>query len=243
MKTVVLLLLLSIVPLSAWQLPSQCKQLVVGTTSSWDSSHLTLTIYQKKGNTWRAITTPVAGRVGRNGLAWGRGIHPFTTKPYLKREGDGRAPAGVFLIGNAFGSHKSIKKNRRLSYTRVTTRDLWVEDSTSPYYNRHLRLNHEPTTSWEKKAQMRQNDYPHSLKLYIGHNTATNKLRAKPHAGSSIFFHIWRNAGKSPTAGCTTIPEKNLRQLISLINPRLTPLYVLLPKSEYQKLRTQWKLP
>ena len=240
---VALFLLLSLLPLSAWQLPPQCEQLIVGTAKSWDSSYVTVTLYEKKGNSWKAITQPVSGRLGRNGLAWGLGIHPYASKPYVKREGDGRAPAGVFQIGQAYGSHKKINKKRSLAYTQVTSRDLWVEDPTSPYYNRHLRIDHEPTTTWEKKAQMRQNDYPHSLKLYIGHNTASAQKKATPNAGSSIFFHIWRNAGKSPTAGCTTLPEPQLRQIISKIDPNKTPLYILLPQAEYTKLRAEWKLP
>ena len=240
---VVLLLLLTLLPAASWELPSQCKQLVVGTAKSWDSSHVSVVLYEKKGNGWKSVTQPVNGRLGKNGLAWGRGIHPYASKPYLKREGDGRAPAGVFLIGQAFGSHKSIKKMRNLAYTQVTTRDLWVEDSSSPNYNRHLRIDHEPSTTWEKKAQMRQNDYPHSLKLYIGHNSASASQKAKANAGSAIFFHIWRNAGKSATAGCTTMPEPQLRQIISEIDPKKTPLYILLPQAEYSKLRTEWKLP
>lgn len=240
---IVIFLLLSLLSLSAWELPSECEQLVVGTAKSWDSTYVSVTLYEKKGNSWMALTQAVTGRLGKNGLAWGRGIHPYASKPYLKREGDGRAPAGVFQIGQAFGSHKSIKKKRNLAYTQVTTRDLWVEDSTSPYYNRHLRIDHEPKTTWEKKAQMRQNDYPHSLKLYIGHNSATAQKKAKPNAGSAIFFHIWRNTGKSATAGCTTIPEPQLRQIISKIDPKKMPLYILLPQAELTKLRAEWKLP
>ncbi|MFD2158631.1 L,D-transpeptidase [Rubritalea tangerina] len=239
-----LFILLSLtLPISAWQLPQQSRQVVVGTAKSWNSSYVTVTLYERKDNQWKALTASVTGRLGKSGLAWGRGIHPYQSKPYLKREGDKRAPAGVFQIGGAYGVHKSIKKHRSLPYTQVTTRDLWVEDSSSPYYNRHLRLNHEPSTTWEKKAQMRQNDYPHSLKLYIGHNTATPKTKAKPNAGSAIFFHIWRNGGKSATAGCTTLPEAQLRLLISKIDPNKSPLYVLLPQAEYQKLKADWKLP
>ena len=79
-----------------------------------------------------------------------------------------------------------------MKYRQITSRDLWVEDPTSPHYNRHLVLNREPLESWEKKAQMRQNDYPHSLKLFIAHNTEPKPV---PRAGSSIFFHIWRSSG------------------------------------------------
>lgn len=37
--------------------------------------------------------------------------------------------------------------------------------------------------------------------------------------------------------------EAKLRSLISRIDPTTRPLYVLLPKAEYEKLRKPWKLP
>ncbi|MGJ8672574.1 L,D-transpeptidase family protein [Rubritalea sp.] len=242
-QRILLAFTLLLLPATAWEIPKNCDQLIVGTAKSWDSSYVSVTLYERTRSGWKAATKPVTGRLGKNGLAWGRGIHPFTTSPHLKKEGDGRAPAGVFQIGGAYGVHKSIKKHRSLPYRRVTTRDLWVEDSTSSMYNRHILLDHEPSSEWEKKAQMRQNDYPHSLKLYIGHNTAYANQAAKPNGGSAIFFHIWRNGGASATAGCTTLPEANLRDLISKIDPSKNPLYLLLPQAEYVKLRAEWKLP
>jgi L,D-peptidoglycan transpeptidase YkuD (ErfK/YbiS/YcfS/YnhG family) len=64
-----------------------------------------------------------------------------------------------------------------------------------------------------------------------------------PNAGSSIFFHIWRGGGSRATAGCTTMEEAKLRALVSRIDPTRQPLYVLLPKAEYEKYRAAWKLP
>jgi hypothetical protein len=37
--------------------------------------------------------------------------------------------------------------------------------------------------------------------------------------------------------------EQNLRSLIAGINPSKNPLYVILPKAEYERLRSAWKLP
>jgi hypothetical protein len=37
--------------------------------------------------------------------------------------------------------------------------------------------------------------------------------------------------------------EKNLRELIARIDPSRRPLYVLLTKPDYEKLRHSWKLP
>ena len=49
-----------------------------------------------------AVGEPTPVTIGRAGSAWGLGLHPAQRGPQ-KREGDGRAPAGVFRIGTAFG--------------------------------------------------------------------------------------------------------------------------------------------
>jgi len=189
------------------------------------------------GKSWK-------GRLGRNGLAWGYGVHSSVkSSAPLKKEGDGRAPAGIFKIGGAYGYAKVIQRNQKLPYHRITTRDLWVENQTSPDYNRHLVIDHEPKTTAEKKAQMRQGDHAHSLKLYIAHNDAILGGRPIPGRGSAIFFHIWRGGGSKATAGCTTMHEPMLKQLIARINPVKNPAYVILPETEYQRLRKDWKLP
>ena len=183
---------------------------------------------------------PWPGRLGKSGLVWGKGLHPTPNGSITKKEGDNRSPAGVFAIGGAWGYEPTIRKHPALPYHQVTPRDLWVEDPSSPQYNHHVVLPHDPATPWEKKQQMKQSDPAHSLKLFIAHN-------AQPHvvayAGSSIFFHIWRGGGSRPTSGCTTMERPKIQWLISQIDPACHPLYILLPKADYSKYRNAWKLP
>jgi L,D-peptidoglycan transpeptidase YkuD (ErfK/YbiS/YcfS/YnhG family) len=233
--------LLSVASASAFQIPASSTQCVVGTAKDWNTSHVTLKFYQRDGNAWRQIGDAWNGRLGKNGLVWGRGMSPNPPGAVLKSEGDNRAPAGVFSIGGAWGRDASIRKHPKLYYRQVTSRDLWVEDPTSPNYNRHVVLDHEPATAWEKKQQMKQaNDNAHALKLFIAHNAPP---RATPGGGSSIFFHIWRGGGSKPSAGCTTMPEEKLRWLIARIDPNRNPVYVLLTEADYQAKREVWNLP
>ncbi len=225
---------------SAFELPSGSSQCVVGVSDGWDSTHVTLSYFEKKGGSWQQTGGEWKGRLGSKGLVWGRGLHPNPPGARLKKEGDGRSPAGVFDIGGVWGAHKSVKKHPKTFYHQVTPRDLWVEDGSSKHYNQFLTLDHEPSTAWEKKAQMKQNDYPQSLKMFIAHNAFPNVV---PNGGSSIFFHIWRREGAAATAGCTTMVEAKLRELIATVDPARRPLYVLLPRAEYEKLKPLWKLP
>ena len=235
-----LLIAFLFVPVSAFELPKDSRQCVVGVAPDWNSSKVTLIAYEKKGGQWVRSLGPWPGRLGKSGLAWGEGLHPTPGGAAAKKEGDWKAPAGVFRIGGAWGYDASIRKHPKQYYRQITTRDLWVEDSSSSSYNRHLILDHEPKTPWEKKQQMRQNDHAHSLKLFIAHNAPP---KVTPGKGSAIFFHIWRGGGSRPTAGCTTLAEANLRSLIGWIDPEAKPLYVLLPKADYLQHAPSWKLP
>lgn len=238
-----LLSLLGVASLCA-QVPRNCTQAVVGVASGWNSSHVTLRVYEKDGGAWRQIGPAWKGRLGKNGLAWGQGIHPQVRDKHLvKKEGDKRAPAGIFKIGGAYGYAAAIQKHPALTYRKVTSRDLWVENRGSPHYNRHLVLKHEPSAPWEKKAQMKQGDYAHALKLYIAHNDAMLGGKPVPGLGSAIFFHIWRGGGSKPTAGCTTMDKGKLSQLIARIDPRRHPVYILLPQADYAARRSSWNLP
>jgi L,D-peptidoglycan transpeptidase YkuD (ErfK/YbiS/YcfS/YnhG family) len=234
-----ILTLLSITRLLSFELPANSTQCLLGVATDWNTSKVSLTLFEKKAGTWMPVSEPWPARLGKNGLVWGLGISPAQAGA-VKKEGDMRSPAGVFAIGGAWGYAPSIRKQPKMAYRQVTSHDLWVEDPASPSYNRNLILDHEPATPWELKQQMKQTDPVHALKLFIAHNAPPNVV---PNAGSSIFFHIWRNAVGRATAGCTTMDQAKLYSLVAKIDPARNPVYVLLPQAEYSKLRERWKLP
>lgn len=226
---------------SAFELSRDVQQCLVGVGADWGSSQATLRYYERgKDGKWVQVWDAWPARLGKQGMAWGLGMHSAPKGVVMKQEGDWKSPVGVFAIGGVWGYEKSIRKDRKLPYRQITPRDLWVEDPESKHYNRHVVLDQDPATVWEKKQQMKQDDPAHALKLFIAHNAPPKVVKG---AGSSIFFHIWRDAGGRPTAGCTTMDEQRLRSLIARIDPAKRPVYVLLPKEEYEKRRMAWRLP
>ncbi len=233
-------------PLTASPIPKDTRQLVVAVAADWNSTSAQLWMLQRsgKGKSWQLAAGPVPTKLGRTGLVWGRGLHTPPRGATLKKEGDGKTPCGAFAIGQSYGTldPQTVKLRNNMIYVHIGPSDLWVEDVNSEYYNRHIRLpdGRTPNTEWEKKQQMRLNDDAHKLKLFIAHNALPNIVRG---AGSAIFFHIWRDNGGRPTAGCTAMPETSLRQLIAWIDPASKPVYVILPRSEYVRLARSWGLP
>lgn len=224
-------------------MPAETTQAVVGIAEGWNSSHAAVSLLEKDGGRWRRVLGPVPARLGSKGLVWGLGLHANPRGATVKKEGDGRSPAGVFAIGGLWTTRSDVKADRSIPVVHVCDRDLWVSDLRSPLYNCYVRLDHPAATPWEKKEQMRLNDAAHSIKILIRHNTDETKGRPVRGAGSSIFFHIWRQNGAYPTAGCTAMDESNLRAILARLKPSRRPVYVLLPNAEYVRLRPAWDLP
>lgn len=244
-KKLAILLWCVFVGMVSWvnALPVASSQAVIGIADGWNSSQVQISFVEKENGRWKRVMGPVPGRLGVNGLAWGLGVHTNPKAAVSKKEGDGRSPAGIFAIGGLWTTQNNVRIDKRIPVVRVCNRDLWVSDVRSPYYNKHVRLDHPATTAWEKKEMMRLNDYPHSIKLQICHNTAETKGRPVRGGGSSIFFHIWRRNGAAATAGCTAMAERDLREIIQRLDASKRPLYILLPRAEYERLRTSWQLP
>lgn len=225
-----------------FSLPTETRQVIVGLSQGWNDSYVTLQRWEKSAAGWTVVGKPISGRLGTAGLAWGRGLHPEgLTGGGLKVEGDKRAPAGVFSLGEVYTYTLDVQCAASLKVNQVTEQDMWVEDPTSEFYNRHLQLpGRAPQTEWEKKQQMNQKDPAHKLKLFINHNSGS---MIKKGAGSSIFFHIWRDNGARASSGCTVMGEPSLRELIAWLDPRKNPVYVLLPQQVYVEKKKAWGLP
>src|SRR5688500_220741 len=87
---------------SAW---SNATQMIAVTTADWNAATGELHRYERESAQapWREVGSASSVTVGRAGSAWGIGLHPVQSDGPQKREGDGRAPAGVFSLGTAFG--------------------------------------------------------------------------------------------------------------------------------------------
>ena len=156
-----------------------------------------------------------------------------------KVEGDGKTPVGVFALGRVFGYAPAPPEGTSLPYRQVTRWDCWVEDGRNPQYNRHVVIDPaRGVPSWYEKERMRMDDHAHSLKLEIRHNADP----PVPGFGSAIFFHIRRGPDRR-TAGCTTMAEADLVELVRWLDPRALPHVVQMPRAEYLRHRKEWGMP
>jgi L,D-peptidoglycan transpeptidase YkuD (ErfK/YbiS/YcfS/YnhG family) len=218
-------------------IPADAHQLITGVIADWDATRVTLQRWHRDDHGWIADGAPWQGVIGK-GAAWGSGLHGTGAPPgrtgATKREGDGKSPAGAFALRGAYGYAAKPPPGATLPYTHVTADWQCVDDPKSTHYTQIVDRS-QLAVDWSSSEAMRRRDALYTWVVDIAHNRA-----AAPDAGSCIFFHVWRNA-RSPTVGCTAMPEPRLASLIAALDPHA--VYVLLPRAEYAALATAWGLP
>lgn len=215
------------------------RQVILVTTPDWDSVRGTLRRFERKsaGASWTQVGGDFEIVVGRSGLGWGAGLVETEGDGPSKREGDGRAPAGVFTLTRAFGFASAGEADwLRMPYTPLTSGVECVDDTASAHYNRVLDRSGVKAADWNSSEHMREVE-GYRWGVVVAHNA-----RAVPGQGSCIFLHVWAGPSKG-TAGCTAMEQPNLETLLRWLDSRKRPLLVQLPESEYTRLRPIWKLP
>ena len=233
------------------QLPAACAQLgqpivktvtqlVVVRSADFDAWRAELQRYERAaGGTWQAVGAPFDVVRGRAGYAWGDGVHgsgaPEGRGGPVKREGDGRSPAGVFAIGTVHGYAAAAPAGSTLPYEQASAQQRCVDDPRAAEYNRIVEAGAR-AESWRSAERMRRDDAVYELALDIEHNRSP----VVPGHGSCIFAHVWVNA-QTPVAGCTGMALSELKELLIWLKPGA--LWAALPIQEYQALRACWDLP
>jgi len=220
-------------------LPDDCTQLMLAIAPTWNSMRGELRLFERpRGGDWKVVSGPFPVLFGKNGLAWGTGISGQNEPGLRKKERDGRAPAGIFEIGQVFGYDAHLPPGADYPYHQVTDADIWSDDPRSPNYNRHIVIDPKNPPDNYTHEKMRSGDFAYHWLVEIRHNSDP----PVPGAGSAIFFHIRRGFNR-PTTGCTTMAQDNLVKAITWLRAKRHPCYALLPAGEYENKWRAWNLP
>ena len=214
------------------------KQLLVVTAQNWSASEGVLQRFEREGKRWHKVGKEIYVKLGREGLGWGRGLHtiPKDAK-YIKKEGDGKAPAGIFRLKQAFG-YAPFKME--YPYRVYKESDHCVDDTGSKFYNKIVN-------SMQIERDYQSYEKMHSSKVYykygivVDHNGIGEGEKSIRGAGSCIFIHI-----KSvPTAGCTAMRESEIKEIMRWLDADAEPLLIQGTKKDMQDLMKQvitiWK--
>src|SRR5438132_7058614 len=238
-RFVICLLVLRGINTFAEGVPNDCMQLILGIAPTWNSMRGELRLFERtRDGNWGSVAGPFPALFGKNGVAWGTGLAGQNEPGLRKKERDGRAPAGVFEIGQVFGYESKLPGGADYPYHQVTEADVWSDDPRSPHYNRHIVIDPKNPPDNYTHEKMRSGDFAYRWLIEIRHNSNP----PVPGAGSAIFFHIRRGLNR-PTTGCTTMAEADLVRLVKWLRAPRHQCSALLPVDDYSEKRDAWKLP
>ncbi len=208
---IVLALCVSLIMLQA-----QTRQLLVVTTKNWSASTGTLQRYELHDRSWQNVGDTIEIKLGRNGLGWGIGLHEVPKDAQIiKKEGDGKAPAGIFKLKQAFGyAHFDIA----YPYKVYKETDHCVDDVNSKFYNKIVDSTQVEVDYQSKEHMKFPKDY-YKYGIVVGHNHIDEEGAIKG-AGSCIFIHI----KDVSTAGCTVMNESEILEIIKWLDADKDPL-------------------
>jgi len=128
----------------------------------------------------------------------------------IKREGDGRTPAGRFHLLSVW--YRPDRWTRPVSAlpTLALTPDMgWCDDPGDRRYNRPVRL---PLTASHERLW--RDDHLYDVMIVLDHNTSP----VRTHAGSAIFLHLAAPDFR-PTEGCVAVTAPFMRRLLARARP------------------------
>jgi len=205
---------------------TESTRLLVVSTNGMKSPRANIQLFQRESkiDNWRSAGPSWPGMVGRNGLgwAWDQAHYSKPGEP-IKKEGDGKAPAGVFLVGAPFG-FKTKSLDNYITLKKETT--ACVDDVRSKHYNKIVDSK-AISSNMSHEKMWKINLYRHGLLV----NHKTNR---KKRGGSCIFVHVWRHKNKS-TAGCVAFDAKNVVKIQSEMNAQISSIAIL-PSSSLKAL-------
>jgi L,D-peptidoglycan transpeptidase YkuD (ErfK/YbiS/YcfS/YnhG family) len=155
-----------------------------------------------------------------------------------KREGDNRAPAGVFRLRQATGYAEVPPQGARIEYRRASPALRCVDDPASPFYNQLREAPGNGKTAWSSDETMFRADGMYALAIMVDHN----RDPVQPGAGSCIFIHPWVVPGV-PSPGCTMLSHAPVEHLVRWLDPAAHPLLVQLPRVAFRAVAKSWELP
>jgi D-alanyl-D-alanine dipeptidase len=213
-----LLFCLSAFLLHAQEIPDS-KQLLVVTTENWSVSSGLMQRYERKNKQWHKVGKILEIKLGRNGLGWGIGLHTIPKDAeIIKKEGDGKSPAGIFRLNQAFGYEPF---NINYPYEVYSETDHCVDDVNSKFYNKIVDSTKIDRDYKSHEVMKFPKDY-YKYGIVVDHNGISDGSKSEKGAGSCIFIHI-----KSiPTSGCTVMTENEIKEILRWLDPKAQPLLV-----------------
>ncbi|MFJ9351510.1 L,D-transpeptidase [Streptomyces sp. NPDC101237] len=178
-------------------------QLITAEAPTTDSTSGTVTWWERRDGQWAQVGTAPA-RFGSKGLVEGA----------ARQQGTNTTPTGLYDLPFGFGI-RPAPAGTSVDYRAVTADSWWCEDNDSASYNRWAEpLPADCRAAEAEKLSSYTTQYTHAL--VVGFNYE----RPVHGRGAGIFLHV---NGSGATAGCVSVPEEAMQEILRWTNPARAP--------------------
>ncbi len=227
------------------QIPSQITsvngttQIVVCLSPNDEARGAVLRVFEwSASKNWQPLTDLTKVRIGRNGLAWAKGLQPdnLNIAP-MKKEGDGKAPQGVFALTSVFGYDEKPNAKWKMPYINATKSTLCIDDVNDANYGKIIDTQKTPSSD-KSHETLRRDDNLYQFGIVVDYNFS----KPEKGAGSCIFMHI-KTDDDQPTSGCTAMTRGELLSIINVLDARKKPVLLQCTTKNYAALAKFYGLP
>ena len=218
---------------------SNVQQIVVCLAPTSEARGAVMRVFEwHKTKNWQPKTALMKVRIGRNGLAWAKGLQAENLNtPPLKKEGDGKAPQGIFSLTEVFGYAEKPTKTWKMPYLNATKLTLCIDDIDDVNYGKIIDTQKTPSTD-KSHETLRRADNLYQFGIVVDYNYT----KPEKGAGSCIFIHL-KTADDQPTSGCTAMSRADLLTVINVLDARKKPVLLQCTTANYPILAAQYGLP
>lgn len=165
-----------------------------------------LVFWEKDDSDNWILVDKVSARLGQNGMK-------VASKVY---EMDKCTPTGIYSLTEAFGINDN--PGSEIRYRQLNGTEYWVDDEGSEFYNT-MQFG-EPNGRWLSAERLIDFQGYYNYAIVIDYN----RWPVVPGKSSAIFLHC--DTG-SYTYGCVAIPQQNLINLLTRLDPEKDPVIIM----------------
>ncbi|MCQ4022133.1 MULTISPECIES: zinc-ribbon domain-containing protein [unclassified Ruminococcus] len=171
-------------------------------------STATLTLYEWQNGQWTSLFSTNA-TVGTNGVGSNYG------------EGKKVTPKGTYDLGFCYGLSKP---NTDLNYKQINSNSIFVDDSSSKYYNCLVTKNDYSGSGYENTYKQFAVNKNYNYNIFIEHNGDGETPNSAVSGKGSVITICGYNGTLKPTLGCIDISSSDMIVLLSYLDSNKNPV-------------------
>jgi L,D-peptidoglycan transpeptidase YkuD (ErfK/YbiS/YcfS/YnhG family) len=210
----------------------EATQMLLVQVADWDDQdgYLQRYVRSSTNSDWEEVGQSISVTIGQSGVGWAvRKVDSSVIKDGdpLKKWGDRRSPAGVFLLGTAFGTDSSLTAHRRYPFMKIGFQEKCIYDPLSRHFNQLVEQSRLSASEISNSKTLYNWDGIYDLGVIIQTPPNSDGLAAI----SCHFLRGW-DGKRLGTEGETEMAPRDIEEIINWLDREKNPVLVQLVKRD-----------